>query len=341
MLGVQVMGAARLIVLLGGGCLLAVLVTSVGLTALADAFATMSWRVLIVLVFPCVPATMFDTLGWRFAFPGDRVPFFTLWRVRLSGEAINTVTPTASVGGEAVKAWLLRPRVPYRESFTAIVVAKTTLTAAQGLFLLLGLLLVDDRAADDRLVKGMRWLIVVELFAVAGFIAVQVSGVVGNAVRLVGAKLGLQAALARAADVGLVEATLRQFYRRRPYRLALSLAAHFVGWLLSAAELWMILRLLGIEISPTTALVLEAFATGIRFLTFFVPAGVGTTEGGLMLIFVAFGFGAPLGLAFALVRRFREVCWSAVGLIILITVAGRMPTRADVLTPAAAGREMA
>jgi glycosyltransferase 2 family protein len=335
------MVTARLIVLIGGMCLLVVLVTSVGVPALADALATMSWWLLIVLVFPCVPATMFDTLGWRFAFPGDRVPFFTLWRARLAGEAVNTVTPTASVGGEAVKAWLLRPLVPYRESFTAIVVAKTTLAAAQGLFLLLGLLLVQDRVGDGRLVTGMRWLIVVELFAVAGFIAVQVSGIAGSAVRIVGTKLGLQSALARAADVSLVEATLRQFYRRRPYRLALSLAAHFIGWLLSAAELWVVMRLLGVEISPTTALVLEAFATGIKFLTFFVPAGIGTTEGGLVLIFVAFGFGAPLGLAFALVRRFREVCWAALGLILLIAVAGRMPTRGDILALPTAEHEAA
>jgi uncharacterized protein (TIRG00374 family) len=199
------------------------------------------------------------------------------------------------------------------------------------LFLLLGLLLVRGSAADGRLLTGMRWLIVVELFAVAGFIAVQVSGIVGGAVRVVGARLGFRSALARAADVGRVEHTLRDFYTRRPYRLALSLAAHFVGWLLSAAELWVVLRLLGVVISPTTALVLEAFATGIKFVTFFVPAGVGTTEGGLVLIFAAFGLGAPLGLAFALVRRVRELCWTAIGLIVLMAMVGRMPTRGDVL----------
>ena len=203
-----------------------------------------------------------------------------------------------------------------------MVVAKTTITVAQGLFLLLGLLVVGGTAADGRLLTGMRWLVLVELLAVAGFVAVQVSGVVGSAVGAVGARLGFASALARAADIGRVEHTLREFYARRPRRLAGSLAAHFVGWLLSAAELWLVLRLLGVPISPTTALVLEAFVTGIRFITFFVPAGVGTAEGGVMLVFVAFGLGAPLGLGFALVRRFREVCWTAVGLIVLMTMGG-------------------
>lgn len=323
------MARARLIVLIGGACLLGALVASVGVAPVTRAFATMSWGVLVVLMVPWPVANLFDTLGWRFAFPRDRVSFGTLWRVRLAGEAVNTVTPTASVGGEAVKAWLLRPSVPYRESFTAVVVAKTTVTAAQGLFLALGLLLVREGAADGRLLAGMRWLILVELLAVAGFIVVQVSGVAGAAVRVTGTKLGFPSALARAAAVSSVEDTLRAFYRRRPWRLTLSLGAHFIGWLLSAVEVWVVLHLLGTAISLDTALVLEAFATGIKFLTFFVPAGLGTTEGGLVLIFVAFGFGAPVGLAVALVRRFRELCWTAIGLTLLMAMGGRLPTRRD------------
>jgi len=94
--------------------LLGVLLVSVGLEPVVQAFSTLSWWLLVVLVFPCVLGNLFDTLGWRFAFPRDRVSFLTLWRARLAGEAVNTVTPTASVGGEAVKAWLRRPHVPHR-----------------------------------------------------------------------------------------------------------------------------------------------------------------------------------------------------------------------------------
>ena len=89
------------------------------------------------------------------------------------------------------------------------------------------------------------------------------------------------------------------------------------------------------------ATTVEAFATGIRFMTFFVPAGVGTTEGGLVLVFVAFGLGAPLGLAFALVRRLRELCWTAVGLIVLMTMGGSVRARGGALTLPTTGREPA
>ncbi len=97
--------------------------------------------------------------------------------------------------------------------------------------------------------------------------------------------------------------------------------------MISALEIWLVLRLLGVEVDLLTALVLEAFATGIRFITFFVPAGIGTTEGGLVLVFIAFGFGASLGLSFALVRRLRELCWTAVGLLVLMALGAGSPRR--------------
>ena len=323
-MGVCVRGAsmavARLVVLVGGLGLLAALVASVGLDAITGAFTTLSWRLLIVLVVPFVFGNILDTLGWRFAFTRDLVSFPTLWRARLAGEAVNTTTPTASVGGEAVKAWLLRPHVSYDEGLASVVVAKTTITVAQGLFLVLGLLLATGMPADGRVLTGMRWLLVVEILAVVGFVAVQVSGVVGGALRAVGQRLGLPSVVARSADVGRVEHVLRRFYTGRPGRLTLSVTAHLLGWVISATEIWLVLHFLGADVSLSSALVLEAFATGIRFVTFFVPAGVGTTEGGLVLVFVAFGLGAPLGLSFALVRRLREVCWTAAGLLMLMAL---------------------
>jgi putative membrane protein len=316
------MTPGRLVVIVGGLGLLTALVVSVGLDAVTTAFSTLSWRLGIVVVMPFMLVNIFDTLGWRFAFPRDLVSFPTLWRARLAGEAVNTTTPTATVGGEAVKAWLLRPRVPYDEALASVVIAKTTITVAQGLFLLLGLLLVTGTPADGRFLTGMRWLLVVEVLAVTGFVAVQVSGVVGGAVRALGQRFSLPSAVARSADVGRVEEMLRRFYTRQPSRLALSIAAHFLGWAISAMEIWLVLHFLGTEVSFVTALVLEAFATAIKFIAFWVPGGIGTSEGGLVLVFVAFGLGAPLGLSFALVRRLREVCWTAAGLLVLMALGG-------------------
>src|SRR5438874_12762362 len=79
-----------------------------------------------------------------------------------SNHAFTASPPTASVGGEAVKAWLLRPAVPLGESLPSLIVSKTTITIAQGLFLLFGVALAWRTARPDSpVLYGMEVLLVV------------------------------------------------------------------------------------------------------------------------------------------------------------------------------------
>jgi len=308
-----------------GAALLVVLVARNDPTAIAAAIARLSWRILVVLCFPITLATLFDTLGWHFAFRRDRVAFRTLVSARLAGEAFNVTT--ASVGGEAVKAWLLRPSVPLGESLPSLIVSKTTITIAQGLFLLFGVALAWRTARPDSpVLYGMEVLLVVEVVAVAGFVATQVFGLIGRAGRLLG-RLGTHVFGARDTLVQ-VDDVLVRFYREEPRRLALSIACHFVGWLVGSVEAYLILRFLGVGVSLTTATVIEAFGTAVRFATFVIPASLGAAEGGYLVTFLGFGLGSTAAVSFSLVRRVREGTWAAIGLIIFAVMRRRTDSTA-------------
>src|SRR5437016_823719 len=102
--------------------------------ALSATARALGWRSLLV----CLPFALImavDTLGWRYAFAYDRVPFLRLVAARIAGEAVNVMTAVAPVGGDAIKVWFLRPHVPYQESIASVIVAKTTITLSQALFL--------------------------------------------------------------------------------------------------------------------------------------------------------------------------------------------------------------
>src|SRR5712671_4878889 len=147
-----------------------------GLTATARA---LGWRSLLV----CLPFALImavDTLGWRYAFAYDRVPFLRLMAARIAGEAVNVMTAVAPVGGDAIKVWFLRPHVPYRESVASVIIAKTTITLSQALFLLVGVLVALALSVDARLVAAMLWLLLVELVGAGGFLLVQVTGLLGR-----------------------------------------------------------------------------------------------------------------------------------------------------------------
>lgn len=306
-----------------GATLLAILVWQNDPVALLTSVQQLSWRLLIVLAFPFALVNALDTLGWRFAFRRDRVPFATLFSARLAGEALNLTTPTASVGGDAVKAWLVRHHVSTSEGFTSVIVAKTTITAAQGLLLLVGLpcawLLLPH---DSPLLRAMAWLLALEVLAVAGFVLAQTRGVLAGGGRVLGR---FRFAARLAGSLGRVDHSLAHFYRRQPVRLSLSILFHFLGWLAGALEVWLILNLLGIEVSLLTATLIEAFSTSIRFATFMVPASLGALEGGHIALFAALGLGAAAGMSFSIVRRLREATWIGIGFLALAAYRGLAP----------------
>lgn len=256
-----------------------------------------------------------DTLGWRYAFEGKPAPYPRLLAARTAGEALNIVTALGSVGGEAVKVWLLRPAIPYEESVPSVVIATTTSTIAQVLFLTLGLILAETTITiNGQIVSAMLGLVVLETLLVGGFLGTQLAGLVRRAGRVL-AWAGLLAEISHAERL---DARLRRFYRHRWPRFLLSVAFHLCGWMLGVLETMVFLWVLDMPVGVRTAAVIEALGSGVRFATFLVPGSVGVLEGANAGVFAALGLGASAGLAFSLVRRARQVVWIGVGLLVLV-----------------------
>jgi uncharacterized protein (TIRG00374 family) len=314
----------RATLLLAGAALFALLVWQIGLGAIAASFVRVGPSLLVVLVFPFCVITAFDTLGWRYAFRRDRVSFWELARARVAGEAVNGTTPTGSVGGEAVKAWLIRDRVSFSESLPSVIVAKTTITIAQGLFLLFGLFVawLALPAQQSWLLKPMAALLGLEVLAVGGFVYAQTAGVLAGSGRML-ERIGVMRPAHRGLPLKRIDRALSLFYRRQPTRLALSIGFHFLGWLVSAAETWFILWLIGVPVSPVTAVIIEACGTAVRFMTFFIPGHLGALEGGNVALFVALGLDPASGLSAILIRRVREAAWIGLGFLMLRAPARR------------------
>src|SRR5207245_10921744 len=130
-------------------------------------------------------------------------------------------TPASAIGGNATMAWTLRPRVSLRESFSSLIIVQTTSTASQGLFLLLGILVARHAfPLASALVRIMECLLVLEVIAVVGFIAVQLRGLVASGHGVL--RRVCLAGAARLLAATSIDHALVAFYRpppRRPRRL--------------------------------------------------------------------------------------------------------------------------
>src|SRR5262249_48623648 len=168
-----------------GIALLSYLVARIGVASVLESFRELSWRLVLVAFFPCVIFKLFDIVAWHYAFPTARPPFARLASTLLAGQAVTLTTPTGTLGGDAVRAWMLRDQVSLRESLPSLVIVKATGSASQGGFLLIGILVARwTLSPDAALVRVMELLLLLETIGVVGFVAVQMRGIVGGGHRL-------------------------------------------------------------------------------------------------------------------------------------------------------------
>ena len=272
--------ALRPLAILAGGLIVVWLVWEIGVATLITELRKLSWRLPLILL-PQVVTNLFKTEAWRLAFPRRRPRFGLLFPVRLAGEAVNETTPTATMGGEALKAFLLVRAgggVPIAEGFVSVVVAKTALVASLAAFI--GAAFALAWAIGSMPSSILTLLAVLSAYmaaSTAGFMWAQGRGVFRMGGRAL-AWIGLGDRVAVGAE--RLDADLRWFYGERRGQAAAVFGLSFVGWATGALETWLMLVLLDSPVSLLTALVIEGGATGVRAVGFLIPGSIGILEGG-------------------------------------------------------------
>src|SRR6185295_18139934 len=124
-----------------GIALLAFMIYRIGPGNIVEELSKLGFYTVLVFI-PYFFVYLFDALAWQLTL-GDRasdIKFSDNFLVRMAGEAINYITPFAYLGGEPLKAYLLKKHgIPMVDGVASIVVAKTMMVIAQILFVVLGI----------------------------------------------------------------------------------------------------------------------------------------------------------------------------------------------------------
>jgi len=324
----------RLIFLLVGLLTFAGLIWHIGPTNILSAIAGLGPLAFFVILLPSFLIYLSDAYGWRLTLRNHAaaVTFGRLLAIRTAGEVVNMTTPTAYVGGEPLKAALLKPYgVPMIEALASVITAKTTMTIAQVLFILIGIGLafglVGAPAAGNSNAALLTALVGVGLllFGIALFMMAQQIGLfLGLLNVLRWCRVRIPYLEAREEKLRELDRTILDFYTHDRRAFLLSLGFFFLGWMAEALEVYAILYFIGgPSVDPLAAIAICALSVFIKGGTFFIPGSLGAQEGGNLLVLVAFGYSDVTGLAFALLRRVRELVWIAIGLVCLAALGGR------------------
>jgi uncharacterized protein (TIRG00374 family) len=320
--------AVRVVLLVLGLATLIGLVVHIGPDRIYRAGASLGAVGVAVMLLPSTVMYLLDCLGWRFTLGQHTVavPFSRLFVIRTAGELVNATTPTAYVGGEPLKAHLLKQySIPMVEGLASVIVAKTAMTIAQIVYILLGIglgvwILLPSGSTQAGHVSGMAAVVSLGLlaFATAMFVVIQRRGLFTLLFTVLGrCRIRVAPLEARRETLLALDKSIISFYTHARAPFLFSTTAFLFGWLVEAMEVYVILLYLGEPIDLLTALSIDALCTLIKGGAFFVPGSVGAQEAGNLLLLRAFGYSDVTGMTFALLRRARELVWIAIGLLCL------------------------
>ena len=318
----------RLSLLIVGLLTLVLIVWHIGPGRIYDAASQLGPVALLIMLIPSVIMYVVEAYGWKVTLgpSAKNIPFWRLLVIRTAGEVVNMTTPTAYVGGEPLKAYLLKKyNVPMVEGLASVIIAKTTMTIAEVLFILLGISLafwtVGAGGSSGQMVAAALLSVGLLLFGIAAFVFVQRRGLFTwllEFLRKIGLRIGYLES--REEKLRSLDRTIVDFYRHNRPAFYSSVGFFFIGWMAEVLEVYIIILYLGGPAMALSAISIGALSVFIKGGTFFIPGSLGAQDGGNLLLLKVFGYSDVTGITFALVRRFRELVWIGIGLLCLATI---------------------
>ncbi len=248
----------------------------------------------VFLFYPLM--SFWDIAAWKMAFVPEvsrRLDTFQLFLIRLAGEALNNITPFVDIGGEPLKVHFLvkRQDVNVGQAVSATVIAKTSMLVSEAFFMFTGFFVSYWALAlpsSSRI--RLSWILLVVSMVFFGFLWLQQQG-----------------------RFQKLNTDIQFFYRTHGKRFWTAVSLNWVGWLAGGVETYLFCRIVGLPISIWEGIMLEALTQLIRLGTFYIPMNLGVQEGSMAFFVQQMGFLPVEGVAISLLKRFRQLTWTAVG----------------------------
>ncbi len=269
--------------------------------------ARVGWHLSLLPFFRLLPLCL-DVMGWRLLLP-QRVGLAAMILIASIREAINSLLPVASIGGEVVGVALLRRQGVPTAAATASIIVELLLTMMSQLFFALFSLLslyhtVGNTAAGTAaalaLSASLPVLMLIMASLASGSLFQRIQKIAAWVCRALGQNFGVR------SNWALVDRSLRELMRS-PLRLGRTFVWQLSGHTAACLETWLVLRWLGVPTPLVAVVAIEGLTQAIRSLFFVVPGGLGVQEAGLIGIGYLLHIDPATALALALAKRCREV----------------------------------
>jgi hypothetical protein len=296
-------------------------VKKAGVAQISDGIRRLGAGFLLVIAISAV-RQIARSIAWSLCVEAPyRLRFWDAFRARVMGDAIGNVLPFASfVISEPAKPALIRDRLPLMAGLSAIAIENIFYSLSVAVFICSGMIAL---LLSFSLPKGFQ----IGSFIVLAIILVVISlGTlfIRQEVRFISGAAGLLHR--RGLNVKWVEKgrTLEDriygFYRNHRARFIPILLLQACFHLAGVCEIYLVLIFISPQQPPTflTAFILESVNRVITMGFKFIPLRMGVDEAGTGKVSKILLFTEVTGVTLAIVRKARDVFWSAVGMALLL-----------------------
>lgn len=298
------------------------------------------WAVAVVALWG--PLYALNTAAWyviiRALAPkgsGGEVSFAWLYKITVSGFALNYATPGGLMGGEPYRIMELSRKIgTERASSSVILYAMTHIFSHFWFWLISALLFALTQPVDTPMAILLGAIALFAAAAIRLFLKGYKHGLAAKAMqwctRLPIARRRAEAFVeknsARLADIDRQIAAL---HGQNPKAFFSAVGLELACRLASAMEVWFVLLVMQPDATYMQALLTLAFTSLLANLLFFIPLQMGGREGGFLLSAKGLAMTADAGILVGIVVRIRELIWTAVGLLLIKVGGGVVSKQVD------------
>ncbi len=270
---------------------------------------------------------LMNALAWYLIICDDRkiasISFWRIYKLTITGFALNYATPCGLMGGEPYRIMELTPHVGASKAASSVILHAMTHIFSHFCFWLFSVVLYLLMYRPDFAMAIL--LAAITAFCVAAiyfFLKGYRNGMAVKTLRLlchwpfVGA-WARRFSNEKADTLQRIDSQIAQLHKQRRVIFLSSLALEFSARVFGCLEILLILNILTDNIDFLTCILIMAFTSLFSNAFFFSPMQLGAREGGFALSVHGLHIPSAYGVFTGLITRVRELVWIVIGMALM------------------------